>query len=77
MNTVLGSFEKLFNKLEVYTDDTGEPYITVIGAVNQLISEAEKIQQSRVTRSGTEEKTPHSPIDAIAVTNDLTTAAVK
>jgi hypothetical protein len=74
MNTVLGSFEQLFKKLEVYADDIGEPYITVIGAVNHLISEAEKVQRSRAARSGTEEKTPVSPIDAIAVTNDLTTA---
>jgi hypothetical protein len=73
-NTVLGSFENLFKKLEVYADDTGEPYITVIGAVNQLISEAEKVQRSRVARSGNEEKTPISPIEAITVTNDLTTA---
>jgi hypothetical protein len=75
MNSVLGSFEKLFQKLEVYADDIGLPYPTAIEAVNILISDAEKVQRSRVTRSGNEEHTSTGPIDAIAITNDVTTAA--
>ncbi len=41
--------DHVFKRLEIYADDQGEPYTSLISAINQAIEDAQTVQKSRET----------------------------
>lgn len=50
-NELLNFLEnRVLKRLEIYADDQGEPYTSLISAINQAINDAETVQRSRGSR---------------------------